>query len=172
MVSWSFGISILLMGYITSIGFLTFGKSCSGLILNNYSTNDLWISASRVAVAVSLVFSYPLAFVGMRDGVLDLSKVPFEKRTNSLVNSLTIGILGILTLLACILTDVSFVLSFGGATLGNALTYVYPALMYAAINKKQARNENLGVFVASASAVLGTVMGIIGANMAVQKLKN
>lgn len=108
----------------------------------------------------------------MRDGILDLSKVPFEKRTNSLLNTLTISILGALTFLACILNDVGFVLSFGGATLGNALTYVYPALMYRAINRKQNRNENLGVSVSLASAVLGTVMGIIGAIQAVQKLNN
>ena len=56
-VSLSFGISILLMSGITMLGFLTFGKSCSGLVLNNYSTKDVLMSGSRVAVAVSLVFS-------------------------------------------------------------------------------------------------------------------
>ena len=56
-VSWSFGISILLTALMTLLGFLTFGQSCAGLVLNNYSTNDLWMSGSRIAVAVSLVFS-------------------------------------------------------------------------------------------------------------------
>ena len=159
------------MGYITMVGFLTFGKSASGLILNNYSTQDTWISASRVAVAISLVFSYPLAFVGMRDGIVDLMKVPAEQKTNdALLNGLTVGLLALLTVLACTLTDVSFVLSFGGATLGNALTYVYPALMYTAINKKQKRGETFGVLVSQASAVLGIVMGAIGASMAIKKL--
>ena len=112
------------MGYITAAGYLTFGKSCSGLILNNYSSNDLWIGASRVAVAISLVFSYPLAFVGMRDGFMDLMKVSAEKKSSSsYVNTLTVVLLSILTLLACTLKDVSFVLAFGGATLGNALTH-------------------------------------------------
>jgi len=170
-VSWSFGISILLMGYITAAGFLTFGKSCSGLILNNYSTKDTWIGASRVAVAISLVFSYPLAFVGMRDGVIDLLEVPAEKRTASLSNTLTVGILSVLTVLAIVLTDVSFVLSLGGATLGNALTYVYPALMYAAANKKLGKKENMGVAISQCAAVLGVVMGGIGANMAIKSLK-
>lgn len=152
------------------VGYLTFGKSCSGLILNNYSANDVWIGASRVAVAVSLVFSYPLAFVGMRDGIVDLMGVPVEKRTDSLSNTLTVGILTVLTILAIVLTDVSFVLSIGGATLGNALTYVYPALMYAAANKSQDRKEGTGVVVSQLSAVLGVVMGIIGAKMAIAKL--
>jgi len=56
-VGWSFGFSILLMGFITAMGFLTFGESCSGLVLNNYATTDTWMSGSRIAVAVSLVFS-------------------------------------------------------------------------------------------------------------------
>lgn len=157
------------MGYITAIGFLTFGKSSNGLILNNYSSNDKLISAARVAVAISLVFSYPLAFVGMRDGILDLIQVPIEKRTTTKLNVLTIILLSTLTVLACTLTDVSFVLAFGGATLGNALTYLYPALMYRAVCKKQNRSEPVGVTISMISAVLGVIMGAIGAKMALDK---
>ena len=79
--------------------------------------------------------------------------------------------LGIITTLACVLTDVSFVLAFGGATLGNLLTYVYPAIMYRAVVRQQKRTgEGLGVSVAMASAVLGIVMGVIGAGMALKSL--
>ena len=124
-----------------------------------------------MAVAISLVFSYPLAFVGMRDGIIGLLGVPAEKQTDSLSNVLTVGILSVLTVLAIVLTDVSFVLSLGGATLGNALTYVYPALMYAAANKKLDKKEGLGVIISELSAVLGIVMGGIGANMAIKSLK-
>ena len=116
--------------------------------------------------------SYPLAFVGCRDGILDLLDVPSEKRSASTLNTLTIVLLGVLTLLAATLTDVSFVLAFGGATLGNALTYVYPALMYRAVVKQQGREAEEGgqVGIAMTSAVLGVVMGAIGAKMAVQSL--
>lgn len=103
---------------------------------------------------------------------MDLLNVPSEKRSASTLNTLTIGLLSILTLLAATLTDVSFVLAFGGATLGNALTYVYPALMYRAVVKQQGREAEEGgqVVFAMASAVLGIVMGAIGAKMAVQSL--
>jgi hypothetical protein len=47
---------------MAAIGFLTFGQGASGLVLNNYAPRDALIQASRVAVAASLVFSYPLAF--------------------------------------------------------------------------------------------------------------
>lgn len=158
------------MGFITMVGFLTFGKACDGLVLNNYAGSDIWMGFSRIAVAISLVFSYPLVFTGCRDGVLDLAQIPMDSRTPGLLNIITISLLGVITTLACTLTDVSFVLAFGGATLGNALTYVYPALMYRNVVKQQKRNEGLGVNIALASAVLGTVMGSIGATMAVKSL--
>lgn len=56
-VSVSFFIAILIFAAITSVGYLTFGATSDGLILNNYSTKDVLMSISRIAVAVSLVFS-------------------------------------------------------------------------------------------------------------------
>jgi amino acid permease len=170
-VAWGFGLATLLMGFISMIGFLTFGKSCDGLVLNNYAASDVWINFSRVAVAVSLVFSYPLAFTGCRDGFLDIAQIPVENRNPVLLNLVTISLIGTITILACSLTDVSFVLAFGGATLGNALTYVFPALMYRAVVRQQGlRGKELGVLVAMGSAGLGVVMGLIGAVMALKSL--
>lgn len=167
-VAYSFGASILLMGWMTAMGFLTFGGRVSGLVLNNYAASDTLMMASRVAVAVSLVFSYPLAFQGCRDGFLDLLKIKSSSAT--VQNITTLILLAILTLLALTLKDVSFVLAFGGATLGNALTYVYPALMYQAACRKQGRKEPFGILVANVSALLGLVMGAIGAKMAIDKV--
>jgi amino acid permease len=114
-VASSFGISIVLMGFITAIGFLTFGGAASGLVLNNYAAQDVWMSASRVAVAISLLFSYPLAFQGCRDGLLDLFKVSPELRSKAAtLNFTTVVLLATITVLAAVLKDVSFVLAFGG----------------------------------------------------------
>lgn len=174
LVASSFGISILTFITIASFGFLTFGSASSGLILNNYSTKDTLLGLSRIAVAISLVFSYPLAFSGCRDGVMDLMNVPVEKRTNSLLNKLTLGILAVVTSLALSLNDVSFVLSFGGATLGNALIYVYPALMFRGAVKKMGDKASASlrseVKLAMANAGLGITMGLIGAKMALKTL--
>jgi hypothetical protein len=129
-------------------------------------------SVIRIAFTHSYIcVSYPLAFVGCRDGFLDLVQVPVENRSASTLNTVTIVLLSILTALAASLTDVSFVLAFGGATLGNALTYLYPALMYRSVVKQQDRQGEGGqVAVAMTSAVLGVVMGVIGAKMALQTL--
>lgn len=170
-VSYSFGISIFLMGFTTAVGYLTFGKACDGLVLNNYASSDTLVGLARVAVAISLVFSYPLAFTGCRDGFLDLCNI--QDRSASRLNTTTLLLLSVITILAMTLTDVSFVLAFGGATLGNALTYVYPALMYRAVVKEQGRDdEKLGVTISLMSAVLGILMGGVGAKMAIASLKS
>lgn len=157
-----FGISILLTAWISAVGFSTFGGACSGLVLNNYAKSDLAMSISRSAVAVSLIFSYPLAFQGCRDGFLDLLGV--KQPNNMLLNGMTVVLLLVLTVLATVLNDVSFVLSFGGATLGNLLCYVYPALMYMKVRPDMTIPA---VLLASS----GVITGSIGTKLALNKLK-
>ncbi|KAL7548095.1 hypothetical protein ACHAWF_011382 [Thalassiosira exigua] len=166
----SFGISVLLFALVGSLGFLTFGSASSGLILNNYSGKDVLMSFSRVAVAVSIVFSFPLAFVGARDGWLDLLRVPAEKRTDGLLTKATLAILSGITVVATQLKELAFIMSLAGATLGNALIYVYPALMFRSAVKGMGEKASKGlkreVPFAMFSALLGVVMGCIGAKMA------
>eukprot|EP00804_Cyclotella_cryptica_P021243 CCRYP_001528-RJ/>CCRYP_001528-RJ protein AED:0.22 eAED:0.22 QI:55/0.2/0.16/1/0.4/0.33/6/0/502 len=166
-VGTSFGISVLLFALVGSLGFLTFGSASSGLILNNYSTKDILMSLSRVAVAVSIVFSFPLAFVGARDGWLDLLKVPSEKRSNALLNKATFAILSVITLIATQLKELAFIMSFAGAT-------IYPALMFKSAVKKMGEKASKGlrreVPFALFSALLGLVMGSIGTKMALGML--
>mmetsp|Transcript_7506 Transcript_7506/g.14995 ORF Transcript_7506/g.14995 Transcript_7506/m.14995 type:complete len:523 (+) Transcript_7506:92-1660(+) len=169
-VGTSFGISVLLFALIGSLGFLTFGSASSGLILNNYSNADVLMSLSRIAVTISIVFSFPLAFVGARDGWLDVFKVPMEKRTDSVLNKATLAILTGVTLVASQLKELAFIMSLAGATLGNALIYVYPALMFRSAVKNMGDKASKGlkreVPFAMLSAFLGVVMGGIGAKMA------
>jgi amino acid permease len=169
-VSTSFAISISIFALIASIGFLTFGANSSGLILNNYSTRDGLMNLSRIAVAISLVFSYPLAFVGARDGVLDLLKMKGTEKTQ---NVLTLALLAIITSAALVIPDVSFVMALAGATLGNALIYIFPALMFRGAIKKKTdatKGEKREVKLALGSAVAGILMGAMGTKMAIGSL--
>mmetsp|Transcript_2581 Transcript_2581/g.6195 ORF Transcript_2581/g.6195 Transcript_2581/m.6195 type:complete len:486 (-) Transcript_2581:201-1658(-) len=169
-VSTSFAVSISLFALVAAIGFLTFGANSSGLILNNYSTRDGLMNLSRIAVAVSLVFSYPLAFVGARDGVLDLLKM---KGTDKTQNVLTVALLSVITGAALVIPDVSFVMAIAGATLGNGLIYIFPALMFRGAIKKKAdatKGEKREVKFALGSALAGICMGIIGTKMAIGSL--
>jgi amino acid permease len=169
-VASSFGISVLLFASIGSLGFLTFGKACSGLILNNYSGKDALMGLSRLAVAVSIVFSFPLVFAGARDGWLDLLKVPVDDRTGAVLTTTTVAVLSGITLLASRLRELAFIMSFSGATMGNALIYVYPALMFRGAVKGMGEKADKGlrreVPFAMFTALLGVAMGGIGAKMA------
>mmetsp|Transcript_2850 Transcript_2850/g.7831 ORF Transcript_2850/g.7831 Transcript_2850/m.7831 type:complete len:473 (+) Transcript_2850:135-1553(+) len=164
-IAWSFGSSVVLYSIITALGFLTFGASSNGLILNNYSTQDVLMSFSRFAVGLSVTGSYPLLFDGARDGLLDLFKVPKEKRTNSLFNKVTLGILAVTTVAAAKLTDLGLVASVGGATFGTALVFIYPTIMFLKSQKGQNSRETT---LAKIIAVLGVIMGALGTKLALE----
>ena len=162
-VAAGFGISILMTAFIACIGFLTFGGNSNGFILNNYAPNDLVMSLSRVAVAVSLTFSYPLCFQGLRDGVLDVIQIAPQDRSMLHLNAATVALLLALTFLATLLKDVSAVLALAGATLGNLLCYIFPAIMHGRVNPG-----------ARVPAILlgstGVILGIIGVKLALQPM--
>ena len=124
--------------------------------------------------SLQILLRYPLAFVGCRDGLLEMMKVPKEERTDAKLNNLTIIMLGAITATALKITDLSFIMSMGGATLGNALIYVYPALMFRSavknLGEEATSAQKAEVYVAMAFAALGIVMGAIGARMALGTL--
>ena len=78
-VSLSFGFSSIVYIAIACLGFLTFGGNSSSYILNNYSPHDPLATLCRLAVGISTLTTYPIVFIGCRDGVLDLLDVPPER---------------------------------------------------------------------------------------------
>lgn len=176
----SFGISMVVYAAVAVWSFLTFGGSTVGLVLNNYSTRDVLMSASRFAVALSLVFSYPLLFVGTRDGVMDLLRlrplrVSSTTSTNSrfFENTVSVVLLTIITAIALKIKDLTFVASMSGAVFGTALIFIYPTIMF-----RNAMNDDdttimigNGVWekrLAGIIAILGVAIGGVGAKMALQ----
>lgn len=166
-IAWSFGTSVALYSVITALGFLTFGAASNGLILNNYSTQDVLMSLSRIAVALSVTGSYPLLFDGTRDGLMDLFRVTKEKRSNSLFNKITVAVLALTTVVASKLTDLGLVASVGGATFGTALVFIYPTIMF--IKSQQGKPKTKETTLAKVIAVLGIVMGVIGTKFALNE---
>jgi amino acid permease len=155
-VTTSFMVSILFYGIVSALGYSTFGLSTSAMILNNYSTNDILISISRFCVGISLIFSYPLLFVGLKSGTIDLinqlksiisqifsslqkKNKQQQEKTQQLVltnqqkhsnNKLTVLLLSSITLLATHITDLTFVASMSGALLGTSLIFIFPTIMF------------------------------------------
>jgi len=109
--------------------------------------------------------------VGVKEGLLDLFQV--KDRTDKVYNAVTITALSAVTYAALKLKDVSFVLAFAGATLGNALIYVFPAFMFRGIVSKMTNaSEKLkreSKF-AAVMAATGIIIGAIGGSMAIKSL--
>lgn len=129
------------------------------------------MSMSRIAVALSILFSYPLAFVGVREGLLDLIQVPQSKRSNRLLNAVTVVLLSIITSMAYILKDLQKLLAFNGASWGNAVIYLFPTYMFVScVKTKLPKREELQAEVpwVIATGIIGLCMGIVGTSLAIR----
>jgi hypothetical protein len=147
-------------------GYLTFGGNCSGYILNNYSVNDGLATICRVAIAFSILFTYPITFMGFRDGVLDIIQLPIEQQTSVNINIITLVLLAIVTVLASFVTDLGYVNAVGGGTLAAAIVFVFPYLMYSAAMKAQpvppSQAQRMEVSFAFGLLSVGVIMGLVG----------
>ena len=115
-VSGSFGTSALIYITIASAGFLTFGGSCDGYVLNNYSPLDPLATLCRMAIAFSVLMTYPICFIGFRDGVVDMLADYLKSETRSsdtFLNGLTLVLLAMITLTACFVTDFGVINALG-----------------------------------------------------------
>jgi amino acid permease len=146
-VTWqSFAIAAGLFMVIATQGFATFGTAAQALVLNNYSPYDPLLTACRAAVAASLVVTYPLPFVGLRDGIFDLLQVPVDERSDSAVQTVTtIGLLAAVTIAAALIQDLGLLLAVGGGTFSTAVASVFPTLMFqAAVENNLAQAVTIG----------------------------
>lgn len=168
MVGLSFAGSVLLMVLTAVAGFGTFGSGASPLILNNYAVTDRFMGLSRIAVAVSLIASYPLAFVGVKEGILSLFQVNPEKSAK-VSTPLTLGLLAGVTGLAYVFKDIGIILALGGATWGNFVIYLAPAIMVIkAANKfPELKSERVK---AAGTGVLGFFLAVVGTVRALQTM--
>jgi len=124
----AFGSAALLCAAIMAGGYLTFGGAAQGLILNSYATADPLALLARLGICASIIFSYPLNFVGLREGVLNLFKLDGSKSSVHIIT--TIALLCVMNGVALVLKNLGLVVAVGGAALGTSLVYTFPALMF------------------------------------------
>eukprot|EP00747_Dinoflagellata_sp_TGD_P110205 gnl/TRDRNA2_/TRDRNA2_170895_c2_seq4.p1 gnl/TRDRNA2_/TRDRNA2_170895_c2~~gnl/TRDRNA2_/TRDRNA2_170895_c2_seq4.p1 ORF type:complete len:1003 (-),score=187.45 gnl/TRDRNA2_/TRDRNA2_170895_c2_seq4:400-3408(-) len=138
-------------------GYMTFGTTCQGNILNCYSPTDVLATVARVAVGVAIVLTYPLPFRGLRNGAMSLLKVGEEK-----FNEATVALLGAITLLGFAVTNVGFVNNFGGAFLGAFLIYIAPSLL----GLRTGTVKDFEAKFANFSVGLGIMLALLGGSVA------
>jgi amino acid permease len=173
---------------VSTMGFLTFGQNSMGFVLDNYSYRDPMATVARFGVAVSVIFAYPLLFHGGRDGLVSLLKTLSSTAnagsaidsgtitrpvTQMESNTVTFLLLSTVTALAIYVNDLTFVLSFSGATMSSCIIYIFPPLMFSAlvnncccyVNEGTDREVKLGYVM----MVTGAILGIAGAYISVER---
>jgi amino acid permease len=168
LVAISYAVSVAFCLAVMCVGFFTFGSSCTGLILNNYSGKDSLMNLCTLCISMSLVFTYPLVFMAAREGVFDSMGVAVKERTAAATNKLTVFLLVVITVTALALTDLSLLLSLSGAVLGNGIIFVFPSMMFrgAFKNVEERRRERV---LCGGVAIFGLVVGGIGVALNLKK---
>lgn len=131
-VSWlGFGVATLLNCLVMTFGFLTFGGSSSGMILNNYSFKDSGAAICRLLMAICVLGGFPFLVGGVVDEFLQLRGKKQEgealRKTRKMTTSVT---LSVLTGLSLIMKNAGFVIGFSGAVMGSCIVYIFPALLF------------------------------------------
>lgn len=160
----SYGVAAVVFVIVGVCGFLTFGQASQGYILSNYSPMDPLATLSKTALTCSILATFPLPFVGLRDGVLDLLQVSNRDQVHSVT---TIALLAAITAGALSLHDLALVLSVGGGTFSTAVSAVFPVLMFLSMDSdNKATWEQVA---AAMGMVLSVGIGFTGVNLALAK---
>lgn len=162
-VSGAFGLSTAIYLVMATAGFLTFGGNCDSFILNNYSPHDPAAAGGRLAIAISVLLNFPVSFIGFRDAVLDVFKIPVELQTTRNVDVLTVILLTIITIVAAVVSDLGLVNALAGGLFGILIVFVFPTVMFRAVEKNTlmtAKSPDIGL--ATGLMVVGVTVGVIG----------
>lgn len=163
-----FCISGLIFCLVLGGGFLTFGQSSMGLILNNYAATDGLAVLARAAIVLSLVTAYPLVFLSLRKQVVEVLGSKGSKLAEEKSRLVTVVLLGGVTAIALRLRNLGIVAALAGASLGTFLVYVAPALMILGAQRRNLapRPKGFGGWTARAMQIfllpLGIGLGVIG----------
>ena len=86
-------------------------------------------------MGVAVACTYPLLFKGVRDGYFDIAKVSPANQEKQRTPA-TIAMVALTVLAGIKITDLGFVVAFGGAILGSAIIYVIPSQIALSACKK------------------------------------
>lgn len=123
------------------------------------------MTVSRLAIFVAILMSYPIVFMGFRDGMVD--SLGLQDRSDRNLDRVTIALILILTLVAMVVTDLGLINAVGGGTLGTALVFVFPAFMFERAVLDKPGKRTWEVYAVLSLMVVGVVGGLVGVWVAV-----
>lgn len=113
--------------------------------------------------------SYPIVFIGFRDGVLDLLDVPPARQTSHSLDMLTVVLLSLLTIVAVFVTDLGLINAVGGGSLATIIVFLVPTFMFYAVAQERGSAQAPDVHLAVALCFFGVVLGVVGVFIAVRE---
>jgi sodium-coupled neutral amino acid transporter 11 len=172
MTSLGFGLATLLNCLVMSFGFLTFGGSSTGVILNNFSTLDAGASICRLLMAVCVIGGYPFLVRAVTSEGLALLGKPMDdsveaRKRETVATSIT---LLLLTLASLVMKDAGFVIGFSGAVMGSFIVYIFPALLFLSNSRggvNLSLTQKLERTFCRGLTVFGAVVALLGGGVSV-----
>ena len=111
-------------------GYHSFGSKTCPSILACYDIQSLPAAIARLAFAVVMVTSYPIAFFAIRDSLIQLIFPLHVGRFGTVFHGLTVGMVAFTATVGILFPKISFVLDINGAAFGSLIVYVLPSLMF------------------------------------------
>lgn len=159
---------------------MTFGGNSDSYVLNNYSAFDPLATLCRLAIAFSTLTTFPIVFIGFRDGVLDIFQISAERQTSNFINVLTLILLSMITLVACFATDLGVINAITGGIIATANVFVFPSLMFYyatknAENRLETKSDTkrwmsyqMEAYISFFLMAIGVTLGIVGTYISLQ----
>eukprot|EP00746_Dinoflagellata_sp_MGD_P017760 gnl/MRDRNA2_/MRDRNA2_140971_c0_seq1.p1 gnl/MRDRNA2_/MRDRNA2_140971_c0~~gnl/MRDRNA2_/MRDRNA2_140971_c0_seq1.p1 ORF type:complete len:261 (+),score=40.11 gnl/MRDRNA2_/MRDRNA2_140971_c0_seq1:27-785(+) len=165
-VALGFGISTLINIMFLVSGFLTFGKSSAGIILNSYALTDQLAAVARILFSSSLICTYPLLFQGIKPVLTKMLTQRFKHiKDGAFLNQvLTVLPLALITTVSVIISNAGIANAICGSITGSALIYILPPLMYLKSSLPVSKPQ-LEKVANIALLAFGSILAVVGTGM-------
>lgn len=133
----SLGMAVVLSMIMSLTGYLNFFSSTDPDILNNFSKDDMTAAVSRLLLAFTMIFTYPMEhFVVRHTLIATLTRGRTDNAHSDwrLIYGLTALIWGSTFVIAEFTNELGFVLEFTGSIAGSMLGYILPVACYISVS--------------------------------------
>jgi len=141
----SVNICLITYLFVSIFGYVQFGNQIQGNILNNYPDEDVFISLARIALSLIMCFSYPVLGYSARD-IFDqcFFKTRSPPYSRILTESAVFVVLSLV--LAIAVPGIQIIFGIVGASFGNMIVYILPAIFYLMVENSNYLFERKATF--------------------------
>ena len=163
--------------YTIYLGVKLFGSNSASFALNSFHPSDPLALLALGAFGTSVLASYPLIFLNMRNWFMGQAAKSKSKAVNFFGNrfSMTALLLSFIGGVTSVVTDIGVVGSLSGAILGSMMIFIFPPIIYIrALQKQQKSKGDFRLKIAINSVLLGcgSLLAMFGAGNVIASILN